>query len=274
MPPFASDAGRQPGGHSIIAGLMGQRAVLAWLCLYLGLVSSAVPAWAEGKALAAWRAEIKRTRILAENDVPRAYADAQRLLATLPGDAVPTDKIGALNLLARTEIYFSQTGQAARTIQLATDLAVQYADTVGQVEADLNLGLNAINQANIPALVSATTNSLTLLDGINRPELLSEAMLRAAMMYRRIGQFDESVTMAMQGMEIARRSQNPLALTFAEQGLGISFEQSGHLVEAQAHFLAMRAQAQAAQSKLLEAHALVNLGNVAAHLGEAKRAKR
>lgn len=121
-------------------------AALAFLCLYLGLAASTMPGWANDKMLQAWRAEVKRTRILAENDVPRAYADAQRLLATLPGDAVPTDRIGALNLLARTEIYFSRTEQAARTIQLATDLAVQYADPVGQVEADLNLGLNAINQ--------------------------------------------------------------------------------------------------------------------------------
>ena len=112
-----------------------------------------------------------------------------------------------------------------------------------------------------------------MLQGVDRPELLAEAMLRVAMMYRRIGQFDESVTLAMQAMEIAKRSRNALALTYAHQGLAISFGQSNRQPEAEEHNLRMREYAQAAQSKLLEAYALTSLGYGAALRGDYRLAE-
>jgi hypothetical protein len=50
--------------------------------------------------------------------------------------------------------------------------------------------LNAVNQGRIDAVVEATSRSMTLLDGVNRPDLLGEALLRTAMLFRRAGQID------------------------------------------------------------------------------------
>src|SRR5882757_6608726 len=54
-----------------------------------------------------WRAEAGRTRMLAENDAPRAYEAAKRLQESLPANATPADRARALNLLARTETYLA-----------------------------------------------------------------------------------------------------------------------------------------------------------------------
>src|SRR3990167_8321866 len=56
---------------------------------------------------------------------------------------------------------------------------------------------------------AATTRSVELLEGVSRPDLLGEALLRMSMMYRRVSDFDNSVTMAMQAMEIAKRTKDP-----------------------------------------------------------------
>ena len=78
-----------------------------------------------------------------------------------------------------------------------------------------------------------------MLEGVDRPDLLGEAMLRLAMMYRRVGQLDESVTLCMQAMEIARDTDDPWALIFAYQGLGISYQQSERYAEAHNHYSKM-----------------------------------
>jgi PAS domain S-box-containing protein len=241
--------------------------VAVWLILFVFGLCLPDAAHA-ASSLDEWRDEVGRTRTLAENDAPRAYEEAQRLQATLPADATPADQARVLNLLARIEIYLALTEQAADHAQLASDLAKQNADRVGQAEADLNVALNSVNQGKIDALIAATTHSMAVLDGVDRSDLLSEALLRTAMMYRRVGQFDESVTMAMQAMEIARRMNDPLALTFAHQGLGISFDQSFRYAEARDHYLEMRDQARAAHSKMLEAYAIAGLGGTTGSLGD------
>jgi hypothetical protein len=96
------------------------------------------------------------------------------------------------------------------------------------------VALNAVNQARIDASIAATTRSVELLEGVNRPDLLGEALLRMSMMYRRVSDFDNSVTLAMQAMEIAKRTNDPLALTYAHQGLAISFDLSGRYAQASA----------------------------------------
>jgi PAS domain S-box-containing protein len=95
-------------------------------------------------------------------------------------------------------------------------------------------------------------------------------MLQATMMYRRMGQSEASVAMAMQTMDIARHVTDPLALTYAHQGLGMSYEQSGRYSEAHEHYQQMRKQARAAHSKLLEATALSSLGNLISRHGGAQ----
>ncbi|HKX43696.1 MAG TPA: PAS domain-containing protein [Burkholderiaceae bacterium] len=238
------------------------RIALAWV-----LGSSPQLATAQTPSpLDAWRARIVETRTLSESDAPGAYEAAQRLLATLPADALPTDQVRALNLLARTEIYMALTEQSIVHTNQAFELAQQNGDKLGQAEADLNTSLNAVNEARIDKLVTATTRSLTELEGTDRTDLLSEALLRTATMYRRVGQIDDSVTTAMQAMEIARRSNDALALTYAHQGLAISFDQSFRFQEALEHFVQMRNQARRARSRQLEAYATMGIGGMTATL--------
>ena len=259
------------------AGARCRRSV-AWR---VGGVIALVVCWAlaPGRAVAvtapaAWNAEATRVRELAENDTRRALEQAQQLRAALPADAAPAERARALNLLARIEVYMAQTELAEEHASAALNLAKASNDRVGQAEAELNTALNAINQARIDATVAATTHGLAVLDGVDRPDLLGEAMLRVAMSYRRMGQFDESVTMTMQAMEIAKRTNDPRVLAYAHQGLGISFNQSGRLADARGHFEQMRVQARAAGSRMLEADALANLGGVLGSLGDLETGER
>ncbi|MEP7299821.1 MAG: hypothetical protein ABI702_26885, partial [Burkholderiales bacterium] len=215
-----------------------------------------------------WRASVAQTRQLADNDGPTAYEQARRLQATLPADATPVDRARALNVLARTEIHMALTKPATQHAEQALQIAAEAGDRVGQAEAEINLSLTAINEGRIDRLVETTTHSLSLLDGIQRPELLAEAMLRTSVMYRRIGQIDDSVTLAMQGMDIAKRSANELALVYAHHGLALAYDQSGRLVEASEQYEQMRRHAQAAGSKVLEAYAVLGLAGMAVQRGD------
>lgn len=220
-------------------------------------------------SLERWNQEFQRIRVQAENDAPAAYKNAQSLQSKLPREATPIEQARILNLVSRIEVYLGLNDLAAKHAQYALDTATRAKDRVGQIEAQLNIALNSVNQGRIDALTEATTSSLTLLEGINRPDLQVEALLRTAMMYRRIGQVDESVEMTMQAMEIARQfPDDHLMQTYAHQGLAISYEQSDHPREAFEHFSTMASEARAAQSKLLEGYALVSLGTLKAKMGK------
>ncbi len=221
-----------------------------------------------------WRTAVTATRQMGENDAQQACNEAQRLQAALPKNATLFDQARVLNVLARAETYAARVEAAAKHAQLAMNIATQSNDRIGQAEAQLNITLNAINQARVEASMAAATRSLELLEGADRPELLGEAMLRMAMMYRRLGDFDNSVTMAMQAMEIAKRSNNPYALAFAHQGMAISFEQSSRSKEALEHYQQMREHARAAASRFLEAHAMQGMATQMASLGEAAGAEK
>jgi signal transduction histidine kinase/DNA-binding response OmpR family regulator/HPt (histidine-containing phosphotransfer) domain-containing protein len=215
-----------------------------------------------------WRARIVQIRQLADNDGPAAYAQAQRLLASLPPDATPVDRARALNLLARTEIHLALIKPATQHAEQALQIAAAAGDRVSQAEAEINLSLTAINEGQIDRLVETTTHSLSLLEGVQRPELLAEAMLRTSVMYRRIGKIDDSVTMAMQAMDMAERSGNSLALAYGHHGVGIAYDQSGRLAEAAEQYELMRRHAKAAGSKVLEAYALLGLSSMVVQRGD------
>ncbi|HKW83788.1 MAG TPA: ATP-binding protein, partial [Burkholderiaceae bacterium] len=242
-----------------------------WIGL-ASLCAAALSTLASTPAMAApiddWRANIEQTRQLADNDGPTAYEQAQRLLASVPADATPVDRAHALNLLARTEIHLALTRPATQHAEQALQIAAAAGDRAGQAEAEINLSLTAINEGRIDRLVETTIHSLSLMDGVQRPELLAEAMLRTSVMYRRIGQVDESVTLAMQGLDIAQRSANPLALVYAHHGIAIAYDQSGRLAEATEQYEHMRRHAQAAGSKVLEAYALLGLAGMAVQRGD------
>ena len=171
-----------------------------------------------------WRRQAGEARRLAENDAPRAYDLAKRLDAEIPADAAPADRALALNLLARIELYLAMTDRAAGHAGAALALADQHGDRIGQAEALLTQALNSVNQGDIAALIASSSRSLTVVESVARPDLVSEAFLRTSMMYRRVGKIEESVRVAMRGMEMAKRSNDPVALIYAHQGLGISFE--------------------------------------------------
>jgi len=237
-----------------------------------GLWAAALTALAAAGAVAAplddWRAGVAQTRQLADNDGPTAHEQALRLLASLPADATPVDRARVLNLLARTEIHLSLTKPATEHAQQALQIAGAAGDRAGQAEAEINLSLTAINEGRIVRLVETTTHSLALLDGVQRPDLLAEAMLRTSVMYRRIGQLDESVTLAMQGLDIAQRSGNSLALVYAHHGIAIAYDQSGRLAEAVEQYELMRHHAQAAGSKVLEAYAVLGIAGMLVQRGD------
>ena len=235
-----------------------------------GLCAAALCALATAVAapLDDWRAGVAQTRQLADNDGPAAHEQALRLLASLPADATPVDRARVLNLLSRTEIHLALTKPATQHAEQALQIAGAAGDRAGQAEAEINLSLTAINEGRIDRLVETTTHSLSLLDGVQRPELLAEAMLRTSVMYRRIGQIDDSVTVAMQGMDMAQRSGNPLALVYAHHGIAIAYDQSGRLAEAVEQYAQMRRHAQAAGSKVLEAYALLGLAGMAVQQGD------
>jgi PAS domain S-box-containing protein len=220
-----------------------------------------------------WRAAADDTRALAENDVPLAYAQALRLRAALPGQASREDQARALNLLARTEVYLGLSAQAGVHAGQALALARQSGDRTGQVEADLNLALTSVNLGQIDALTAAATDAVAALGGVSDPALTGEALLRASMMYLRLGRIDQAVLMSVRAFDIARRNRNPLALAYATQGLGIAFGQSGRSADSRRYFTQMLQEARAAHSRLLQGDALRSLADAADSSGQAARAE-
>jgi len=227
-----------------------------------------------GNELEQWRKNADQIRQLAENDIPAAYMRAQRLQAELPADATPADRVRALNLLARTELYSGRTDVADQHAQQAFELANKQGDQIGQAEADLTIALNAVNQARIGKMSAAVMHSMDILDGVDRPDLLGESMLRTSMMYRRMDQVEDSVSLAMQTMEIARRNGNALALTYAYQGLAAAYDLSEHDEKAREYYLRMREQARVAGSGLLEMDALLGAGALTVRLGNVAEGER
>ena len=243
----------------------------AWLARSLPALllwaMGAIPA--QAASLDAWREQVQQARLLADNDGPAAYQQALKLQAALPGDAPPADRARVLNLLSRAEIHLVMTKQAGQHAEQALRIASAAGDRIGQAEADINLALTAINEGRIEDLVEKSTQSVAALEGVtDQPALLAEALLRAAVMYRRIGQFDESVTMAIQGMDIAQRSGDSLALVYAHHGMALSYDQSGRIDEAIEQYEQMRRHAQRAGSRILEAYALLGVAGMISQRGQ------
>src|SRR5579883_668981 len=220
-----------------------------------------------------WREAARSTRLLAENDVPRAYAEALRLQRTLPAAAPPADQARALNLLARTEAYFDLSAQGDAHAKQALAIAVKSGDRIGQAEANLNLTLTAVNLGHIDELTKAATDAVAALEGVDDAALLGEALLRASLMYLRLSRINEAVMTSVHAMDIARRNRDPLALTYAAQGLGVAYEQSGRSADSRQYLLLMLQEARMAHSLLLEADALRRLADAANSLDHPAQAE-
>ncbi|HEY8094765.1 MAG TPA: PAS domain S-box protein [Methylobacter sp.] len=219
-------------------------------------------------ALAQWRSKAGSIRQLLENDVPHAYAEAKHLQAELPDDATPSDRVRLLNLLARIENSLGETDISAAHAQQAFDLAKQHEDKAGQAEADIVIALDAVNKGNIDAMIAADTHSMAILDGVDRPDLLAEVMLRASMMYTRMEMPEESVAIAVQAMEIAKRGNDDWVLAYAYQGMAVAYDQNGRHAEGRDNYAEMLKHARAAHSKILEGTALLGIGTMLSNLGD------
>ena len=234
-------------------------------------VTSAAAAPAAGAAdLPTWRARLDAVQHLADNDSVRAGEQGQPLWRDIPADATPADRAHALNVRARIESYLAQTDLAAASAREALALATASGDRVGRAEADLNLVLITVNQADMKGLVKVSSDALSSLEGVDRPDLLAEAMLRASMRYLRFGDLEQSVAMSVQGLAMARRSDNPRARAYALQGIGNSFSSAGHFPQALDYFTQMQAEARRAGSLLMEADATAGLGSATGNMGDLK----
>lgn len=242
--------------------LGGFRVVLAGLWL-----AAAAPATLARPPEQSWHAQALETRRLAENNAPIAHVQARQLFAALPKEAPANDRAQALNLLARIETYLGLTEEAGAHADQAQALATSHGDRIGQAEAHLNVALNAINQGRLDRMKQAVERSVEVLAGVDRPDLLGEAMLRTSTMYRRIEKFEESAAVAVQAMEIARRSQDPLVLTYAHQGLAMAYEQTDRTQESLHHYTQMRDRAHDARSRLLEGFAVAGIAGAQRKLG-------
>ena len=212
-------------------------------------------------ALDAWRREVAAARVLVSNDIPLAYSEAQHLLAELPSGATAADRVSVLNVLTRAEIYQAMPAQAAAHARQAIDLAGSQGDVVGEIEAQLNAAATFANGSiGLESPEIAASRSMALLEGVDRPDLLGEALLQTSLMYLNGGHFDESVTTSMQALEIARRNNNPLALVYAHESLTMALVQSGRAAEALQHATDMLEISHRTNSKLLEAQATFALG--------------
>jgi PAS domain S-box-containing protein len=259
-----------------VAGVIGcvRRCEGAVVLIILLACAAADVASAKPSSIDEWRTQATRIRQLADNDAPAAYREARELQANLPPEATLADKARALNLLSRIEAYLALTEPAAAHAREAFDLAMRNGDRVGEAEADLNIALNSINQGRLDEMVAAIQNSVVVLEGVNRPDLLGEALLRTTAMYRRFDQLDESVAVAVRAMEIARRASSPLVLAYAHQGLAIVYDQSYRFPEAREQYAQMREQARAAHSLLTEAAAVSGLSGMSNESGDRQSAEQ
>ncbi|HSI22868.1 MAG TPA: ATP-binding protein [Methylophilaceae bacterium] len=248
---------------------------VATIALWMVIVTACLLGEANAaNGLTEWRAAVIETRRLAENDIPAALRQAQRLQTEIPEGATSADRARLLNALARAEVYYGYIDQAARHAEQAFNLAKQHGDKAGQAEADLNLAVSRVNQGRIEAMNAAVMRSMTILRGVDRPDLLAEAMLRTSMMYRRMDQVNDSVAVAVQLMSIARHSTNPLVRTYAYHAMASANDLGGRPAEGLAYYARMREEARRANSAILEAEALVGMAGAMSKLGDTKKAEQ
>jgi len=238
------------------------------------LLQGGVARASDFETLSAWRNQVSQARRLAENDAPAALREAQRLWITLPADAAAADRARILNLQSRIENYLMQTEHAMAHARQAQAWAAQHEDRIGQAEADLNLALGASIQGQFTRLDDLIPHCMEMLEGANRPELMSEAMVMAVGMYRRKGLLENSVAIALQSLDLVRHERNALALAYAHWGVARSYSLSNRSAEAREHAMRMYEQARIAGARRLEAAALLDLGRAMDQQGDLREAER
>jgi PAS domain S-box-containing protein len=235
------------------------------LCLHAGGVGAA--------SLDDWRAGLAKVRVLVENDVPEAWREVEVLRTSVPQEATPLDKARLDIARARVLLMLSDVRTAQPIAEEGLALARQVGDKAEEAEALLVLGLIGLNQGNLELERQSVQDTLTVLDGVDRPDLLVEAMLRAALQYWRNLQQDAAVTMAMQTMDIAQRTSNPWARLYASRALATLHQLSGRHQEALDYFSQMREQSRQAGSLLNETYAMEGVASSLKSLGRLDEAQ-
>jgi len=224
--------------------------------VFLLLAFSAYAGIARADALGDWRQEMDEIRQLVEQDVPAAWGKAERLRTDVPAQATEEDQIRLLILRSKVLEMLSEVNTASSLAREALDRARRIGDKAFQAEAHLLIGLIGLVQGDLALERQSVQDALTALDDVERPDLLAEAMLRAALHYWRSQQQDAAVTMAMQTMDIAQRSGSPRALVFAYRALGVLHQQVGRDQDAMEYFAQMRSAARTVGSRVQETYAM------------------
>lgn len=211
---------------------------------------------ARADALGDWRQEMDEARQLVEQDVPAAWGKAERLRTAVPAQATEQDHIRLLILRGKALEMLSEVHTASSLAREALERARRIDEKAMQAEAHLLIGLIGLVQGDLTLEKQSVQDALTALDDVERPDLLAEAMLRAALHYWRNQQQDAAVTMAMQTMDIAQRSGDPRALIFANRALGVLHQQVGRDQDAMEYFAQMRKAARAVGSRVQETYAM------------------
>ncbi len=207
-----------------------------------------------------WHQRAKQVRMLAENDFQEAYRRAQQLAQELPSDAPAADRALALNLLSRTELYLGMTVESNDHAKAALALAQQHDIRDEQAKAYLNLIWNSINIGNMAEHREVASKVLDVLQGVDEPVLLAEAMLATAMTYLRFEQVENAVMVTQQAMEIAKQQEEPMVLAYANMGWAIALDLNNRRKESYEEYLVMLQNARLAGSKIMEANALLGIG--------------
>ncbi|GAB3192583.1 PAS domain-containing protein [Hydrogenophaga aquatica] len=223
--------------------------------------------------MADWRRDLNAAAQLVESDVPAAWRQVERLRSGLPEQVSEADHIRLLILRARVLEMLSEVQTAATLAQEALERARRTGDKALQAESHLLIGLIGLVQGNLGLERQSVQDALTVLGDVQRPDLLAEAMLRAALHYWRTLQQDAAVTMAMHTMDIAKRSGDPRAMVFANRALGVLYQQVGRDQDSIAYFEQMRASARAVGSRLQESYALEGVAAGLRALGRLEEAE-
>jgi len=224
------------------------------------------------KHLTAWRAELTRVRQLAEYDVARAYDEARQLQASPPADITPSDQIRALNVLARAAAYFALVNDADHHAQQALELANAHDDRIGQAEAHLTIALNSVHEGRVDKVRQSTIEALNLLGGANQADLMAEAMMRSVGVFMRHDQTSAAASMAIQSLDIAKRTGSVRARLLATYSLAMTHEQGGEATKISDYYEQMLELARATNSRLFEALALNGLASTLNNQGKLQAA--
>ena len=228
--------------------------MLRLVFLLLALLMYTGPARAD--ALGEWRQGLLDARQLVENDVPAAWQRVELLRQKTPAELTDHDLARLLILRSRVLLMLSEVRTALPLAREALEQARKAGDKAEQAEAHLVIGLIGLTQGDLALERQSVQDALTMLDGGDRPDLLAEAMLRAALHYWRNLQQDAAVTMAMQTMDIAQRSGNPWALVHADRALGVLHQLAGRDQDAAEYFEHMRNAARFLGSRAQESYAM------------------